>query len=162
MTEVNERPYDASVVKELMNNTGGWAKSWDEVLRYLKGPATRDSDFSRGAVAALIRDIQAVAEQGLAYSNDYRILWTALTGEDASRLPVPERMRSPPTNPIELEDTYLRGLKFPAAKHEVLNRARRNQAPRRVINVLAEIEDQDYDDMATLLEEIGDYAWDYH
>ena len=47
MAKGKEHPYDASDLKELMDNTGGWAKSWNDVLRYLRGPAGRDADFAK-------------------------------------------------------------------------------------------------------------------
>lgn len=159
--EARVRPYDWSDLRELMDNTAGWARNWDDVLRYLRGPARFDADFARAEIPALIEDIDELRRAGFRFTTDYRDLWEAITGEDISGLPEPTRVKTPPTNPIELEDRYLRGLRFPATKNDAIEVAERNHAPARVMDILQRIEDKGYTEMASLLEEIGDYAWDH-
>ncbi|HEY8476663.1 MAG TPA: DUF2795 domain-containing protein [Chloroflexota bacterium] len=161
MVGTRKRPYDHSDLKELMDNVGGWAESWDHVLRYLRGPARYDADFAEDEVPALIADVQRLKERGLPFTTDYRNVWQAITGEDASKLPPPEGVKKPPTNPLELEDRYLKGLQFPAEKDDVLRVARQHHAPPRVMGVLERIESRTYTNMGSLLEEVGDHAWDH-
>lgn len=161
MAKGQERPYDASDLKELMDNTGGWARNWDDVLRYLHGPAVRDADFSKAEVPALIHDIEEIKNRGIKFSEDYRDTWKAISGEKADNLPPPEGIKKPPTDPIELEDKFLKGLSFPAAKKDVVKRAQSNKAPKRVTDVLEKIDDKMYRDMPGLLEAVGDKTWDH-
>jgi hypothetical protein len=156
-----KRPYDASDLKELMDNTGGWARSWDDVLRYLKGPAERDADFSRAEVPALIHDIEGLRDRKVPFDWDYRKAWHEITGEPVADLPPPEGLVTPPTNPIELQDRYLAGLEFPADKDAVLAQARRNKAPARVTQVLERLKKKEYRDMPDLIEAVGDLTWDH-
>lgn len=156
-----KRPYDSSDLKELMDNTGGWARSWDDVLRYLKGPAERDADFAKAEVPALIHDIEGLRDRKVPFDWDYRKAWHAITGERAANLPPPEGIKEPPTSPIELEDRYLKGLKFPADKDAVLATARRNKAPDRVTGVLERLKKKQFQDMPDLIESVGDLTWDH-
>lgn len=161
MAQAKERPYDASDLKELMDNAGGWSKNWDDVLRYLHGPAERDADFAKDEVPALIEDIEDLKKRGFKFTTDYREIWQEITGEEGKDLPPPEGVKKPPTNPIELEDKYLKGLEFPASKGDVVAKAKANDAPERVLDVLKGIEDEQYKDMAALLEAVGDETWDH-
>lgn len=160
-TKGAKRTYDASDFKELMDNTGGWARDWNDVLRYLRGPAVYDADFAKNEVPGMIEDVEELQRKGVSFTTDYREVWKALTGEDVSHLPPPEGITTPPTNPIELEDQYLQGLKFPARKNDVLEAARRNKAPQRVMDVLQRLKDQQYSNMGSLLEKVGDLTWDH-
>jgi hypothetical protein len=156
-----QRAYDHSDLKELMDNTGGWARSWDDVLRYLRGEAVRDADFSKREVPALIEDIERLKDQRVSFDWDYRRAWQAITGEKTDGLPPPEGIKEPPTNPIELEDRYLTGLRFPAGKNAVLERARQNRAPERVTQVLERLKKKEFQDMPDLIEAVGDLTWDH-
>jgi hypothetical protein len=156
-----QRTYDHSDLKELMDNTGGWARTWDDVLRYLRGPAVRDADFSKQEVPVLIEDIERLRDENVPFDWDYRKAWRAITGEKTDRLPPPEGVKEPPTNPIELEDRYLKGLHFPASKNAVLDRARKNNAPERVTQVLERLGKKELRDMPELLEAVGDLTWDH-
>lgn len=156
-----QRPYDHSDLKELMDNTGGWAHSWNDVLRYLKGPAVRDADFAKDEVPALIEDIDRLRDENVPFDWDYRKAWRAITGEQTGDLPPPEGVKEPPTNPIELEDRYLKGLGFPADKDAVLDRARRNNAPDRVTQVLERLKKKEFRDLPDLIESVGDLTWDH-
>lgn len=161
MAKNKKRPYDASDLKELMDNTGGWAKDWDQVLRYLKGPAVKDADFAKDEVPALIDDIKHLKKEDFKFTTDYRKIWKEISGESGKDLPTPEGVKKPPTNPIELEDKYLKGLDFPAKKSDVIEQAKHNDAPERVIKTLKQIENEEYKDMDSLLEGVGDVAWDH-
>lgn len=156
-----QRTYDHSDLKELMDNTGGWARNWNDVLRYLKGPAVRDADFAEDEVPALIEDIERLRRQNVPFDWDYRKAWRAITGEQTGGLPPPEGIKEPPTNPIELPDRYLKGLRFPADRDAVLQRARGNNAPDRVIQVLTRLKQKSFPDMPGLIEAVGDLTWDH-
>ena len=155
------RTYDASDIKELMDNTGGWAKNWDQVLEYLKGPAVRDSDFAKDEVPEMIHDVEKLKKEGFGFTNDYRKIWHKISGEDTSGMDQPGDMKPTPTNPIELKDKYLKGLDFPASKAQVIDKAKANDAPERVMKVLKKLEDEKYKNMPGLLEAVGDIAWDH-
>ncbi len=156
-----KRSYDASDVKELMDNTGGWARNWDDVLKYLHGPAVYDADFAKDEVPGMIEDVEQLKKENVPFTTDYREIWHALTGERTEGLPPPEGIKTPPTNPIELEGKYLKGLKFPAHKAQVLDTAKANHAPGRVMEVLLKLKDRPYKDMGSLLEAVGDLTWDH-
>lgn len=156
-----QRTYDHSDLKELMDNTGGWARSWDDVLRYLRGPAERDADFAKKELPALVEDIERLRDEKVPFDWDYRKAWRAITGERESHLPPPEGLKEPPTNPIELEDRYLKGLGFPADKEAVLGRARRNHAPERVVQLLERLKKKEFEDLPDLVEAVGDLTWDH-
>lgn len=156
-----QRPYNALDLKELMESTGGWAKNWDHVLRYLHGPAVRDSDFPEKKVPALLEDIEGVKRRGIKFTVDYRNVWEAITGEKTRDLPPPKGVVEPATNPIELEDQYLKDLSFPATKEDVRRTAHACDAPERVMAILSEIEDKRYGDLGELLEAIGERSWNH-
>jgi hypothetical protein len=155
------RPYDASDLKELMDNAGGWAKNWDDVLLYLKGPAPYDADFVKDEVPALIKDVSDLKEHDADFTTDYRQVWHEISGESPKDMKPPEGVKEPKTNPRELEDKYLKGLKFPARRADVLKAAKDNDAPPRVMDVLKKVDDKAYRDMGMLIEEVGDLTWDH-
>lgn len=159
--QTREREYDASDLKELMDNTAGWATNWHDVLRYLEGPAEKDADFSKKEVPQLIEDMRHLEEHKIEFMTDYRDVWKELTGQDASDLPPPREKRTPATNPVELEDKYLRDVDFPADKSDVVHAAEGRKAPSRVLDVLHRVESKEYKEMAELLESTGDVAWDH-
>lgn len=63
-----------------------------------------------------------------------------------------------PVDSKEMENRYLQGLKFPARKSQVMDMARSNGAPGRVMEVLLRLEDRSYRSMNRLLEAVGDLA----
>lgn len=156
-----QRKYDASDLKELMDNTGGWARDWDDVLRYLHGPAGKDADFSKEEVPQLIHDVESLKKDHVHFTSDYRKVWKELTGESTDDLQPPEGVRTPKTNPVELEDRYLRDLDFPAGKNDVVKQAEKKKAPSRVLDVLQRVESKEYKEMAQLMESVGDVSWDH-
>lgn len=159
--QAKDRAYDASDLKELLDNTGGWARNWDDVLRYLEGPAEKDADFSGKEVPQLIEDVRHLRDDKIHFTTDYREVWNALTGENTDDLPPPEGVKKPQTNPVELEDKYLRGLDFPAGKRQVVEHAEKRKAPSRVLDVLQRVESKEYREMAGLIESAGDASWDH-
>ena len=60
----------------------------------------------------------------------------------------------PPVDPVELEAKYLLGLEFPATKERVLAEAHLNDAPRRVLDVLERLEEQEYANVTELLKDV--------
>ncbi len=156
-----ERHYDASDLKELMDNTGGWAKNWDEVLRYLHGPAPYDSDFAKDEVPDMIRDVESLKKKDFPFTTDYRKMWAEITGKSTKDMPKPNKPKVPPAGMIRLEDEYLKGLRFPASKKAVLDKAKENHSPQEVMDMLEGIDDETYENMGRLMESVGDVAWDH-
>ena len=156
----DDRPYDAADLKALMDSARGWAQSWDDLLRYLTGAAIDTADFDQEQLAAFIRDIERLNRQGVDFATDYRELWRAITGEESARMPPPADIEPAPTNPVELENDYLSGLEFPAAKPTILEHVKKRQAPLRVIEVLERLEDKQYPAMGDLLAEVAQLAWE--
>ena len=77
----------------------------------------------------------------------------------SSEAPVrPEDSALPPVDPLELEAKYLLGLSLPATKADILETARANDAPERVIDVLERLEDREYDNVPRLLGHVQDVA----
>lgn len=70
-------------------------------------------------------------------------------------------MSEPVTNPIKWEDKYLKGLESPADKSQVLDKAKSNKTPKRVVDILHQLKDDRYENLGSLLEAIGDLAWDH-
>ncbi len=52
-------------------------------------------------------------------------------------------------------ETYIRNIKFPAKKQQLIERARKNSAPDGVIEVFNRITDKEYADSLDLLKEIN-------
>ena len=63
----------------------------------------------------------------------------------------PEKVELPPVDPVELEAKYLLGLAFPATKSDVIAAARQNDAPRRVFDLVEQLEEREYRDVTDLL-----------
>ena len=83
--QVPGRAYTALHLKQLMDETGGWARSWDDVLRYLQ-----DSGASGTlAMPQLADDVRHLKNDHVHFTTDYRRMWRALTAEDTEALPPP-------------------------------------------------------------------------
>jgi hypothetical protein len=160
MTTNASRPYDASDLKAVMDLVRDWALSWNDVLGLLTGPAMHGADFDQEQIAALVRDIERLQRLDVDFATDYREVWRAITGEEADELPAPPDIQAVPTNPVELNERYLAGLEFPAAKADILKHARARQAPLRVLEALDGLPDCDYSDMTELLVRVGELAWE--
>ncbi len=77
----------------------------------------------------------------------------------SSEAPVhPEDSPLPPVDPLELEAKYLLGLSLPATKNDVIETARLNDAPQRVLDVLERIDDREYENVPTLLGHVENVA----
>ncbi len=161
MAKTKQRTYDASDYKELMDNTGGWAKDWDDVIWYLQTVAVYDADFAKDEVPGMTEDVKRLKEERFPFTTDYRKVWHKLTGEDTTGMPEPEGIKAPPVGARELAERYLKGLKFPAKKDDAIAAAKRNDAPKRVTDVLEKIEDKEYKTLGSLLEAVGDVTWDH-
>lgn len=161
MSAQHPREYAASDLKELMDNTGGWARNWNDVLRYLEGPAVKDADFSRKEVPELIEDVERLKDKQVGFTTDYRKVWRELTGEKTDDLPPPEGVKEPAVDPLELEDRFLKGLAFPASKQDVVQHAEKKRAPGRVRKILQKIDAKQYKEMAEVQEAVGDVSWDH-
>ncbi|MCZ7574212.1 MAG: DUF2795 domain-containing protein [Ardenticatenaceae bacterium] len=161
MASEKQRPYDASDLKELMDNAGEWAKNWGDVLQYLRGPAQYDADFAKDEVPALMKDVENLKQRRVKFTTDYRKMWKEISGEEGKNLPPPEDVKKSATNPVELEDKYLKGLKFPASTSDVIANAKSHNAPERVMDVLKRIDDEQYQNMGRLLESVGDETRDH-
>lgn len=51
--------------------------------------------------------------------------------------------------------SFLEGLDFPASKDEIINYAEDNNAPQEIIDVLEQLPDQDYTNMADVMSGVG-------
>ena len=77
----------------------------------------------------------------------------AVTGGEAGE---PEDIAPPPVDASELEGKYLLGASFPASKGDVVSVARANDAPRRVLDALEQLEEREYGDVAELVRHVED------
>ena len=109
----------------------------------------------------MIADIESLKKKNFKFTSDYRDVWKEISGEKSEHLPPPEGVKEPQTNPIEMEDKYLKGLEFPAEKSDVVQKAKNKGATKRVLDVLTQLEDEEFNDMNGLLESVGDVAWDH-
>jgi hypothetical protein len=77
----------------------------------------------------------------------------AVTGGPAGE---PEDLPPPPVDATELEAKYLLGASFPASRDDVIAVARSNDAPSRVLDVLARLEDREYAHVTELIRHVED------
>lgn len=80
--QVPERAYTALHLKQLMDETGSWARSWDDILRYLHDAA----EAGKLTMPQLTDDVRHLKGDNVHFTTDYRRMWQALTGEN---LPAP-------------------------------------------------------------------------
>ena len=151
--------YDVDDLRELMNNIGGWAGSWDDVLLYLEGPAERDAGFSSDRIPSLIGAIRRLQRDNTRFTRDYRKIWQRLDGGSATRMPPPAHADPHALDPFEVQTDYLAELEFPADKRELLRIARHNNAPTRVMDQIEALGDKQYRNRDELLEELNDADW---
>ena len=150
-----------SDVKEVMDNVGGWAHSWDDVLWYVEGPAVYDANIARREVPQLRNLFEDAERKHLPYTTDYRQVWQELTGEDAAGLPPQEGVKSHGFNPRHLADDLQEELEFPASKGAIMHAAERRHEPRPALEALQKIENRQYDNVWMVIEEVGDQTWDH-
>jgi hypothetical protein len=155
------RKYDASDLKELMDNTAGWARDWDDVIDYIQGPGRYDSDFAKDEVPEIAMDIEKLKQEHVPFTLDYRKIYEVITGKSGKGLkPPPKKTYGKTiTNPNELKSKWLKGMCFPAGKQDAIAAGERNHAPDAVKAILNKIKDKQYENRDMLMEEIGDFAW---
>lgn len=77
--QIPERAYTALHLKQLMDETRSWARSWDDILRYLQDSATTGT----WTMPQLADDVRHLKNDNVRFTTDYRRMWQALTGENA-------------------------------------------------------------------------------
>ncbi|MDE2041116.1 MAG: DUF2795 domain-containing protein [Patescibacteria group bacterium] len=60
--------------------------------------------------------------------------------------------RSP--NPVEIQ-SYLKGVAYPATKDDIVDQAKSNEAPERIMELLDRMTDREYDTPAAVTRELG-------
>lgn len=155
--KVLDRPYDSSDLRELMDNAGGWAQSWDDILWYLKHVAAHDNEFSLADVPALADDVRELGRRHAPFTTDYRQMYKELTGQEC-RDPAAAAARRQNLHLRHLAEKWLQGLLFPAGSEDVLDRAKANHAPGPVLQVLKQLKEPRYASMGKLLQEVQDKA----
>ena len=161
MAKLKDRPYDSSDLKELMDNIGGWAKSWDDAVWYIETVGHADADFAKKEVPALLEDLKQVKKDGAKFDTDYRKLYKAIEGKDCDGCPEPEGIESHGFNTRKLAEDVLEKLDYPVDKKEVIEAAKKKKAPDAAVQVLEKMDDKKFKDMGSLIESIGDVSWDH-
>ncbi len=161
MAKVDNRPYDSSDLKELMDNIGGWAKSWDDAMWYVEEVARYDADFARKEVKPLAGDLREVEKKGVRFDTDYRKLYKAITGKDCDGCPEPEGIKSYGINPRRLAKQVLEKLDYPVKKPEVVRKAKEGGASKQAVQVLEKLDDHQFQSPGAIIEAIGDITWDH-
>ncbi len=160
MAKIEKRSYTSWDLRELMAHTGGWAKGWDDLIGFLRGPGQYDDDFDKEDIPEMINDIEKLKAEHAPFTTNYRKLYQEITGKKGKDLAAPLRPPRAATDPKELKEKFLCGLVFPAGKNDAINEARKNGAPRPVLEILDKIQDKRYDNIDLLVEEIGEQTWD--
>jgi hypothetical protein len=161
MAYIDDQPYDSSDLEELMDNAGGWAKSWNDILWYIDTEAVYDADFARDEIKPIHEAIEKVKNEGKPYTTDYRLLYTYITGKPCENCKPSKGVKDWGFSDREIAEKWLKDLNFPANKETAVEVAKRNGAPYKVVNLLEKIEDKDYEAVGMVLEEIGDLTWDH-
>ena len=76
---LTDRMYEPSDVKVLMEKVGHRANSWDDVLRYLDGPAKAETGLTSNEVQQLSDDMRDLKLDGRRFTTDYREVWRELS-----------------------------------------------------------------------------------
>jgi hypothetical protein len=154
--KVKGRTYNSDDLRVLMHNVSGWAQGWDDVLWYLKTVAPHDHElFRRERLQALVSDVEYLKRTGARFTRDYREMYKEITGLECR----PCRPPRAPSHALHLRhvaDKWLEGLRFPATREEVLERARRNHAPEDVLIALRQLQKSSYPSVGALLQEVWD------
>lgn len=74
-----DRMYEPSDVKVLMEKIGSRASSWDDVLRYLDGPAKAETGLSSLEVQQLADDVRDLKQDDRHFTTDYSEVWRELS-----------------------------------------------------------------------------------
>src|SRR5262245_59215801 len=145
---------DSLDLRELMANVGGWAQSWDDILWYLEIVAPHNNEFSRFDEQALIGYVERLLRNGARFTTDFRQVYRELTGVECQDPPLPENALLR-LHLRKIANKWLDGLHFPAAKEEVIERARANHAPAEVLDAIRQLEKPRYLNMGGLLQRIA-------
>jgi hypothetical protein len=155
---MSKRPYDESDLKEVYDNIGADVGSWDDLITYLKGPAAYDADFAKDEIAPMVEDIQRLKDRKERFTQDYRRVWELITGEKAKGKP--QDLKKHPLNPIQAQRMF-EDMDFPTSKREMVRHAQKKGVSDQVAALLEKVEDDRFESLGRMLEEIGDQAWDH-
>lgn len=161
MAKIDDRSYDSSDLKELMDNIYDWAKNWNDVLWYIKNVAVYDADFAKDEIQPLLNDIRKLADEDYPFTYDYREIYKGITGKSCEGCPPPEGLKSHGINPREISDKWLSGLMFPTNKNIILKQAKSNGAPQNIVSLLQKVKGDHFSTFGSLIEQIGDLTWDH-
>ena len=161
MAKIDSETYDSSDLAELMDNTGGWAKNWDDVIWYVENVASYDADFAKNEIQPLKKALEKVKQEDKPFTTDYRKLYQEITGDECKDCPPPDDIKSHGINPRDIAEKWLKGLKFPADKQRVVEQMKKNDAPQKALDTVKKIDDQKYKSLGSLLEGVGDVTWDH-
>lgn len=150
-----------SDIKEVMDNVGGWARNWGDVLWYAEGPAVYDADIARHEVPQLKHFFEDAEKKNVDFTTDYRQVWQAVTGQDTSGMPEPKPPKSYGIDPRRLAKDLQAQVDFPASKSAIVKAAEKKQEPKQALDVLRKIDDRDYDNVWMVIEAVGDQTWDH-
>ena len=157
--KVKDRTYNSDDLRNLMYAVAGWAQGWDDVLWYLKTVAPHDHDlFRRERVQGMVSDVEHLKRTGARFTTDYREVYKEITGLECGSCRPP---RAVPTYPLHLRllaDKWLEGLRFPASREEVLERAKHNHAPEEVLSVLRRLREPSYPNAGALAQDVREQA----
>ncbi len=92
MAKVNSQPYDSSDLSELMDNTGGWAKSWNDVIWYVENVAVYDSDFAKDEIQPIKEALEKVKKADKPFTTDYRNLYKKQIIRQAEKKDAPKHL----------------------------------------------------------------------
>ena len=161
MAPIDNQPYDSSDLEELMDNAGGWSRSWDDILWYIDNEAVYDADFARDEIQPMHEAISKVKSENKPFTTDYRLLYTYITGKRCKNCKPSKGVKDWGFSDREIAEKWLKGIDFPAEKNEAIKTAQKNLAPEKIISLLNKIEDKQYKAVGMILEEIGDLTWDH-
>lgn len=127
---LTDRTYEPSDVKVLMEKIGSRANSWDDVLRYLDGPAKADTGLSQSEVQQLADDLRHLKRDERQFTTDYREVWRELSA-------------------ARDQDAFQRHAAIPGTEGRADSSATRDPSSR-VMDVLRRVQSREYREMAGL------------
>src|SRR5579885_1525731 len=152
--KVRDRTYDSEDLRKLMQAVAGWARSWNYVLWYLRTVAPHDHVlFRRERAQAMIADIEQLERTGARFTTDYRDVYREITGLECAHCPAP-RAGATGFDLRQVGEKWLEGLRFPASKEEVRERAKHNHAPDEIRSELAQLSKSRYENIGAILQEL--------
>jgi hypothetical protein len=122
---------------------------------YLKTVAPHDHElFQREHVQGVIWDIEHLKRTGARFTTDYREVYKQITGLECRLC---RSQRAAPARTLHLRqiaDKWLQGLRFPATREDVLERAKHNHAPEDTLSALRQLQEPSYPSMGALLQKV--------